>query len=268
MKYGPLVYGDNFEDVRLKRVFQEPSGFYIDVGACDPKLGSITKHFYNRGWRGINIEPSLSGIGKFQESRPEDVNIQCAVSDETGSQTLYTFPEVPFLTTLQPELAQRHEAQLSARATPLVVPTQTLAEICEAHVASRAIDFMVIDVEGHEREVLAGADFSRFRPKVVVVEATEPLTRIATHEAWEPLLLRAGYETAAFDGCNRYYVEVGNTDFLEALAMPICFFDQFLHYRQLRPLFDMRDELRASTRSLNARRKVAEICDAIDALDD
>ena len=68
------------------------------------------------------------------------------------------------------------------------------------------IDFLKVDVEGAERDVLAGADWRRFRPKVVLVEAVAPGTMAPSHAEWEPILLSNGYGFAFFDGLNRFYV--------------------------------------------------------------
>ena len=81
----------------------------------------------------------------------------------------------------------------------------TLASLCDAHRVEE-IDFLKVDVEGAERDVLAGADWRRFRPKVVLVEAVAPGDMAPTHAEWEPILLGNGYGFAFFDGLNRFYV--------------------------------------------------------------
>jgi hypothetical protein len=109
------------------------------------------------------------------------------------------------------------------------VKVTTLAAVCAAHAAA-TIDFLSVDVEGYEREVLAGGDFARFRPRVVVVEATRPNTQIPTHEGWEPLLIGADYRFAAFDGLNRYYVRNEDEALLPAFATPVNVFDGYETY--------------------------------------
>jgi hypothetical protein len=96
-----------------------------------------------------------------------------------------------------------------------IVPVTTLARVCEDHITGE-IDFLKVDVEGHEREVLEGADWSRWRPRVVVVEAVRP-TLEPSHQAWESILLRARYEFVAFDGVNRYYARREEPVLAEAL---------------------------------------------------
>jgi septal ring factor EnvC (AmiA/AmiB activator) len=81
-----------------------------------------------------------------------------------------------------------------------------------------------------EREVLVGADWSSFRPRVVVMEATVPKSDEPAHEAWEPVLLDAGYRLALFDGLNRFYAHADEPALLQALASPANVFDDFVPY--------------------------------------
>ena len=98
--------------------------------------------------------------------------------------------------------------------------------VCEQY-AGRTIDFLKIDVEGFEQEVLEGADWSRYRPRVVLVEATRPTTNIASYEHWEAILLAADYLFAFFDGLNRYYVPAEDRQLLPLLGVPVNVFDEY-----------------------------------------
>lgn len=217
-----ISYAQNFEDVLLNRLFPENyRGFYIDVGACHPTAGSVTAHFYSQGWAGINVEPSCS-YEHFLRERPRDVNLQMALSNRTGSAEFHEFPNMLGVSSFNREIAALAGTAFVTRA----VAVSTLAEICEKH-AKRSIDFVSIDVEGHEREVLEGADFKRFRPRALVIEATHPHTGAPVHEAWEDLLLSAGYLFACFDGLNRYYVRSENRELIPKLAVPANVFDNF-----------------------------------------
>jgi FkbM family methyltransferase len=250
-----ISYGLNWEDVRLRRAFpEEPTGFYIDVGAYDPVESSLTKHFYDRGWRGINIEPSVQGFHRLCAERARDVNLNLGLSSREGTLTFYE-PPPPMhgLATFTTGHAARHrETGLSLAERPVAVTT--LARICEEHVRGQ-IDFLSIDVEGHEAEVLEGNDWSRWRPRALVIEATEPLNAmprspldtVLTHDRWEALLLRAGYSFAAFDGLNRYYVRDEERGLAEALAAPICVLDNFVPHLFLEPLEGERLRNRADT---------------------
>ncbi|HEY2253265.1 MAG TPA: FkbM family methyltransferase, partial [Planctomycetaceae bacterium] len=226
-----ISYAQNCEDVLLNRLFPaDHRGFYVDVGASHPTTGSITAHFYNLGWHGINVEPSCS-FNHLVHARPRDVNLQLALSDQPGAATFYEFPEAPGLSSFNSELADLAVSKFGFRCVRKPVAKATLAQVCREHV-QRPIDFMTIDVEGHEREVLAGADFRQFRPRVVVVEATKPHGGESLHECWESLLLSHDYLFAFFDGLNRYYVRHEDESLISRLAVPANVFDNFVTYSE------------------------------------
>jgi hypothetical protein len=133
----------------------------------------------------------------------------------------------------------------------------TLAQLCERHVYS-SIDFLSVDVEGHEEAALAGGDWSRWRPRVVVVDGTEPDTRVASHPAWEHLLVEAGYLAAGFDGVNRYYVRSEDEQLVAAFATPVNVFDDFVPYEHWKALGDLRSRAESAERHLAAARAANE----------
>jgi FkbM family methyltransferase len=222
-----ISYAQNCEDVLLNRLFPAGhKGFYIDVGACHPTNFSVTAHFYSQGWSGINIEPSYS-FRNFERERPRDVNLQVAISNACGSAEFHEFPGVLGISSINQELAEHAVAELGYRYTTRKVSVMTLAEVCRAHVRG-PIDFLSIDVEGHEREVLEGADFAKYRPRALVIEATRPHCSAPVHDGWEHLLLSADYLFAFFDGLNRYYVRAEDRDLISRLAVPANVFDDFV----------------------------------------
>ena len=240
-----ISYAQNREDVLLNRVFSEcASGFYIDVGACHPVVHSVTKLFYERGWRGINIEPLPSAYEILAADRERDINLRMGLSDREGTLTFYECARSVELSTFCEEQAddlRRQGFELVKHSTPV----STLARVCEQH-AGQTIDFLKIDVESFEREVLQGADWARYRPRVVVVEATRPATNIPSYEHWEPLLLAADYLFAFFDGLNRYYVRAEDRHLIPLIAVPANFLDYFESYEHIHQIQELRDELEAS----------------------
>ena len=75
-----ISYAQNFEDVMIARLFDAGyRGFYVDIGAAHPEFLSVTRHFYDQGWSGINVEPSLRFHPLLCAARPNDINLQCAI---------------------------------------------------------------------------------------------------------------------------------------------------------------------------------------------
>lgn len=235
-----ISYAQNGEDVLLLRVFDKRPGYYIDVGASHPIVDSVTKLLYENGWRGINVEPLPNMFELLRQDRPEDLNLNVGLSNEPGSLPFYVVPALDGLSTFSRTRAQElagahavHERQL---------PVTTLADLCAEHVSGE-IDVLKIDVEGHERSVILGADWRRWRPRVVVVEATEPNSPVPNHYSWDPLLLEAGYLFATFDGLNRYYVRQEDPDLIAKLQVPANLFDDYIAYRHAVRMWDVEDGL-------------------------
>ena len=234
-----ISYAQNHEDILLDRAFPRgKAGFYIDIGANEPVRSSVTKHFYDLGWHGINVEPAAHPFSLLAAERLRDVNLNTAISESEGEVLLFEMPpEVSGVSTLSQANAAR-QASAGHPAVERTVPAITLAQLCERHVTG-TIDFLSVDVEGHEREVLAGGDWKRWRPRIVVVEATEPMTTIPSHERWEAILLEAGYLFAAFDGLNRYYVRQEDADLVPVLAVPVNVNDDYTPHELSRQIMDL-----------------------------
>jgi len=179
-------------------------GFYIDVGAADPVEMSVTRVFYDHGWHGINLEPNDDYFNLLQAARPRDINLKLGAGQASGQQVFHSISGTG-LSTFDATVAQRHR-QDGWTVTEHAVETLTLAELCRQHRPTGPIHFLKVDVEGAEAEVLAGADFQAFRPWIVLVEATEPLSQEQSHAGWESHLTTHGYQFVWFDGLNRFYL--------------------------------------------------------------
>lgn len=228
-----ISYAQNSEDVLLWRALGHvPNGFYIDVGANDPVEHSVTKAFYDAGWRGISIEPLPSFHAAFLEQRPRDVNLAIAAGADNGKLVLYDVPAVRGWASPEQSVAELHRAE-GHEVAEITVPVRTLASVCEEYVDGEGgteIHFLKIDVEGFEGEVLRGMDFKRWRPWVLVIEATLPNSRATNHGAWEHLVVEQGYRYAWFDGLNRYYVAEEHAELLAHLDIQPNVFDDFISH--------------------------------------
>ena len=221
-----ISYAQNFEDVILARVFHERTdGFYVDVGAGDPVDMSVTKWLYDLGWSGINIEPSPILHPRLAAQRTRDVNLDCAVGEVAGETTYFQMPQAE-LSSCDPRARARAEAAGEV-VVARTIPVRTLTEILDRHADQRTIDFLKIDVEGWERQVLSGLDLGRHRPTVIVVEATVPTMRVESHREWEDILLCSSYHSIYFDGLSRFYLPAERPDLRVHFQLPPNVFDDF-----------------------------------------
>ncbi|HEX4724640.1 MAG TPA: FkbM family methyltransferase [Pseudonocardiaceae bacterium] len=220
-----ISYAQNAEDVVLARLFTAAAGRYVDVGAAEPVVDSVTWHFYQRGWRGINVEPIPAFARQLDEQRPGDVNLAVVLGATPGTATLHVVANRPGWSTTDGELGAAYRGQDDLQIQDVHIERRTLADVLDEYPGE--IDFLKIDVEGAERAVIEGADWSRHRPRVVVVEATRPGSPEPAHEDWEPLLLAAGYRCALFDGLNRFYARSGDEEAMARLAAPANVFDDY-----------------------------------------
>lgn len=230
-----VSYSQNYEDVILQRVLKNVSkGFYIDVGAAHPVHDSVTCHFYKSGWSGINIDPLEKYFDAYQTLRPRDISLNVAASDFEGEIILFA-SEIDGWSTTVLKVAKDHLNLVGVSNQKKKVTCLTLNQICEKHAKQREIHFLKIDVEGGEKEVLLGLDLSRFRPWILLIEATFPNTQVEVFADWEPLLIAKKYIFAYADGLNRFYLAEEHSNLQEFFKYPPNIFDNFLRYNAIEP---------------------------------
>lgn len=245
-----ISYAQNYEDIMLWRALKNiEKGFFIDVGANDPELDSVTKLFYDKGWRGINIEPVSQWFDRLEECRIRDINLQIAVGNAPGKASLYELPDTG-LSTMDKGIAERHEKERGYKKVEKEVLVETLSGICKKYHEA-PIHFLKIDVEGAEKAVLEGFDLIQIRPWIIVIESTLPNTQIEDYELWESHILEAEYEFVYFDGLNRFYIANEHKELNNHFNAPPNIFDEFITQQQLN------SELRAQNTELHAQRSEA-----------
>ena len=197
-----LSYSQAYEDLILYDVFKNISeGFYIDVGANNPVRDSVTKAFYEIGWHGINIEPLLKECNALVQDRPRDINLCIAAGSKEDTLELH---ERGTLSTLKADEAAGWNQDVQTR----MVKVEPLSKICNDYCKyNQSIQFLKIDVEGFEREVLMGTNLRDYRPNIIILESTKPRSAIPTHNEWEDILKENGYIFAIEHSINRYYVD-------------------------------------------------------------
>ena len=203
-----FAYSQEGEDILLDRLLaKEGKGFYVDIGAHHPKRFSNTQYFYMRDWVGLNIEPNPATLALFRQARPRDINLQLGISDEVGELKYYEFDD-PALNTFDERLMRERESTTSYRVVATRhIKVERLASVLASYLPSgQIIDFLSVDVEGLDLNVLRSNDRGRFRPRCVVSEAlNEELTSAAL--ANNPLVayMEAQQYCLAAKTCNSWF---------------------------------------------------------------
>jgi FkbM family methyltransferase len=200
-----LSYTQNMEDYHLSLAFAgQRCGTYIDVGGGHPIADNVSFWFYERGWQGIVVEPQRNLLDLYDRLRPRDICVCGLIGTRPGLADFHIFSALHGLSTTVGKYANA-AAGFGDQYRTVQVPMMSLAELCERHHAT-SIDFLKVDVEGAEADVLRSGDWGRYRPRAVVVEAIAPGSGEPSWDQWEPFLLAQGYRFVLFDTLNRFYV--------------------------------------------------------------
>ena len=207
-------YAQNREDLIIKAFLPDiKDGFYVDVGANHPELHSVTKLFYDDGWRGINIEPQEKGFKLLSKARPRDINLMVAAGSRNSTLELTIYPEGDGLSTLAPHMVSLYREKGGAhtkKVKAIDVEVLMLRDILDKNLPDGIkIDFLKIDVEGFEGEVISGNDWNKYRPRLICIEANH------TKEDWSKSLAIVNYQEVFFDGLNKYFLAKEETSRLE-----------------------------------------------------
>ena len=156
-----IHYGEFGEDILVNRILKNlETGKYVDVGCYHPYKGSLTAQLYKKGWKGINIDLSKSSIDLFNLVRKEDINLNLAVSDFNG-QTSY-FENSPI--NQQNSLIKNNDNQKK-----IEIDCKNLNLILEENKFEN-FEYLNIDVEGSEQNVINGINLSKYRPILITIE--------------------------------------------------------------------------------------------------
>ena len=168
IKYKKISYSFNAVDLIIDYIFKDKiNGFYVDIGAQHPIANNNTYLFFKRGWSGINIDLDVKNIELFNISRPNDINLNNAISSSTSKKKLFFYHDKSPINTLVEDVSNFQNATVKEIKT---VKTITLNKVLENLSFDKEIDYMNIDVEGHELDVLKGFDLIRYKPNVISVE--------------------------------------------------------------------------------------------------
>ena len=168
IKYKKISYSLNAVDLIIDYIFKDKYiGTYVDVGAQHPISNNNTYLLFKRGWNGINIDLDRKNIDLFNISRPNDINLNYAISDKEGETDFYFYHESSPINTLNKKVKEYQKAKISEIKK---INTFTLNNVFKKINFDKNIDYLNIDVEGYEDKVLSGFDINKYKPSVVSVE--------------------------------------------------------------------------------------------------
>ena len=170
--YSIKSYSQEGEDMILKRMLEKKQiGFYVDVGAHHPFRFSNTYFFYKQGWKGINIDAMPGSMKLFNKFRPRDINLELPISNSDQILTYYAFNE-PALNSFSKELSQERNGKNGYFIQQEInLETSKLSSVLDNYLPKGIeIDFLSIDVEGLDLDILYSIDWNKYRPKIILIE--------------------------------------------------------------------------------------------------
>ena len=187
------------EDLYIDRILNyKKNGVYIDIGANHPSILNNTKRFYDRGWNGINIEPDTINYSKFLDERPRDINLNIGISNNPGDFVFFIFKE-DSLSTFSEKNAQKLVSNGYKIIEKKIVKTFKLSKIIADNNLAE-IDFVSIDTEGYDQEVLNSNDWSKFRPRLICIEDS-------TGHSFNYFFKKISYKKLCYNGTNSFYID-------------------------------------------------------------
>ncbi|MDC0876370.1 FkbM family methyltransferase [Candidatus Pelagibacter sp.] len=168
IKYKKISYSFNAVDLIIDYIFKDKKkGFYLDVGCQHPISNNNTYLLFKRGWNGINVDLDIKNIEIFNLSRPNDINLNHAISSSLSEQKLYFYHDKSPINTLSKDVSSFQNAQVKEIKN---IKTITLNNLLKNLDFNKHIDYMNIDVEGHELDIFKGFDLQLYKPSVISVE--------------------------------------------------------------------------------------------------
>lgn len=206
-RYARLSYSQEGEDlILIDRFASKASGFYVDIGAHHPQRFSNTYLLYQRGWRGINIDPMPGIAAKFQKVRPRDVSLELGIAKEVGQLSYYMFDD-PALNGFDKALSLSRDKETPYRIIgEKKIQVRPLKEVLKDYLPPKtSVDVLTIDVEGLDLEVLQSNDWSLYQPTVLIVELRQESLDAAFNDPTVLFLRDKGYSLFACTGRSWFF---------------------------------------------------------------
>jgi FkbM family methyltransferase len=200
-----LSYSQSGEDMILDTIFYRVNyGCYVDVGANNPLIQSNTHFFYRKGWRGVNIDALPDSMSLFKKIRPQDINIEAAISDDEAELTYYMF-ESSFYNTFCDKDIDKIKEVAKLIGTKKIKTTKLESIFDKLNLQS--IDFISIDVEGLDLKVLKSNNWCKYRPRVIVCEFFSTGIGSLINDNVYQFLTENGYRFLCNSVSNVFYIE-------------------------------------------------------------
>ncbi|MCP3980403.1 MAG: FkbM family methyltransferase [bacterium] len=197
---------DLIADYLLRIVLQIPDPYYLDVGTNDPVDLNNTYLFYRAGGHGVCVEPDPLLAARIARARPRDRCLNLGVGEVSSDSARFWVMDPPTLSTFSEEQVRELEGDSRYRvARTIDVPLLSLTDIIAEHCA-RCPQFVSIDVEGLDLDIVRGFDFDRFRPEVFCIESVTHVDEIKIDELIR-LMRDRGYVVYADTFINTLFVE-------------------------------------------------------------
>jgi FkbM family methyltransferase len=211
-------YAQYGEDIILARIFGDlAKGVAVEAGAFDGKAGSNSAHFDDIGWQCILVEPNPSLATRIRQTRPNALLYECAVGAREGEVTLHVPLGAETLASVSDGSIQADRmARSTAEIASITVRETTLDTILSDSGIER-LDFITIDVEGHELEVLKGFSLDRWKPRILIIEDNSS----GTNDEVLNYLQQRNYVRIRNTGCNDWYCRQDDAALVQPL--PILF---------------------------------------------
>ena len=213
-----IIHSQLGEDLILSVLLEgKKNGFYVDIGANNPKKFNNTYLLYKSGWHGINIEPNPTKIAAFKRRRSRDINLAIGVGSKESTMKYYRFDE-DTLNTLDQSNAEKNKNMGHVLENVIDVPVKPLSVIFRENLpavktGTAAIDVMSLDTEGYDMEVLKSNDWKTYRPKFIIIETLE-YKRTGLGERYDnvfnPYMKSIGYEPVANTVVNTIYQDAAS----------------------------------------------------------
>ena len=181
-------YSQEGEDMVLRGFYEDKKnyrGFYIDIGAHHPFRFSNTMYFYKKGWKGINIEANTKALKLFKVFRKRDINLNIGISGIQQVLMFYCFNESA-LNGFSKEISLERDNKNNYKIIDTIkVQTQPLSDVLDQYLPEeQEIDFLTIDAEGLDFEILKSNDWEKYKPTYILVEDKVDLDKLSDSDIY------------------------------------------------------------------------------------